>query len=392
MGLLGRLTRGILVLVLTATVGTGCQVVRLPVPIRALPGEWSIAGSNAGRNSFSPSDIAPPLQAEWNYGAIAAFGPSGPVVVSGHLLVGNRKGEVHAVRIQDGRKIGVANFRQPIEGNVVISGDRMFVTTAWGPKTVHAYDIGRGEKRWSVKGGPVDSSPVLVGSILVVATSDGSITGYESGSGAVVWALEREGAGITASLIADASGHVYVGDESGLVRSIRSSDGREAWRLRLAAPVYEAMTWMDDELYVPTTRGLLVRLDARTGIKTWSVDLGAPTIRFTPVTVAADQVYVGTTDGRVRAFGRVDGARIWETELDDGVSAQPLVTGDHLWVGTFGRDLVALDRATGARQWSIELPGRTKSTLTVHDGGILVLAEPRNVLYFKPTGKGNADH
>lgn len=391
MGLLGRISPGILVLVLTASVGTGCQVVRLPVPIRALPGEWSIAGSNAGRNSFSPIDIAPPLQAEWNYGAIAAFGPSGPVVVSGHLLVGNRKGEVHAVRIRDGRKIGVANFRQPIEGNVVITGDRMFVTTAWGSNTVHAYDIGRGEKRWSVKGGPVDSSPVLVGSILVVAKSDGSIAGYESGSGAVIWALEREGAGVTASLVADATGHVYVADESGLVRSIRSFDGGEIWRQRLASPVYEAMTWIEDELYVPTTRGLLVRLDARTGLETWSVDLGAPTVRFTPATVGADQVYVGTTDGKVRAYRRVDGAQTWETDLDDGVSSQPLVTGDHLWVGTFGRDLVALDRANGAVQWSIELPGRTKSTLAVHDGGILVLAEPRNVLYFKPAGGVHAD-
>lgn len=390
MGLLARSTRGILFLVFAAFVGTGCQVVRLPKPIRSLPGEWSIAGSTSGRNAFSPIDIAPPLQAEWNYGATAAFGPSGPVVVSGHLLVGNRKGEVHAVRIADGRKIGVASFRQPVEGNVVVSGERMFVTTAWGSRTVRAYDIGRGEKRWSVKGGPVDSGPVLVGSVLVVAKADGSMAGYESGSGAEAWALEREEAGITASLVADAAGHVFVADESGLVRCIRAVDGRENWRVRLGAPIYEAMTWLDDELYVPTTRGLLYRLDARTGRETWKVDLGAPTVRFTPVTVTPDQVFAGTTDGRVRAFGRTDGSETWEAELEDGISSQPLVTGEHVWVGTFGRDLVALDRAAGTRQWSIELPGRTKSTLAVHDGGILVLAEPRNVLYFKPAGGEDA--
>lgn len=365
-----------------AAIVSACQVIRLPDPARARPGEWSVAGSGPGRNGVVEREIAPPLRRAWRYSATAAFGPGGAIVLDGFVLAANRKGEVHAVRIDNGRKAGMANFRQPIEGNPVVSGSTLLVTTAWGTRTVQAYDLAKGERRWSLKAPPVDAGPVLAGPMLVVAAADGSLRGLHVEDGRIAWTDEGLGTPVTAGLTAGPDGTVFVADERGIVRAIRGSDGVERWRRTVGAPVYEATTWIDGELYVPTSRGLLLRLDAATGRIAWQARLGGETVKLPPVAVAGDLVVAGTTDGSVFGLDRSTGAVRWEARLEDGVSTQPLVAGRIAWVGTLGRDLVALSLDGGEELWSVELPGRSKSTLAAHGDGILVLSEPQDVLYF----------
>jgi outer membrane protein assembly factor BamB len=62
------------------------------------------------------------------------------------------------------------------------------------------------------------------------------------------------------------------------------------------------------------------------------------------------------------------------------------VSGGVVYVGTADRRLVALDAATGAETWSTTLRGRVKSALTVADGRVVVLTEPRHVASFGATG------
>jgi hypothetical protein len=54
-----------------------------------------------------------------------------------------------------------------------------------------------------------------------------------------------------------------------------------------------------------------------------------------------------------------------------------------------GRELSALDAGDGSVLWTTELPGRSRSSLTAHDGGLIVLSEPRTIIFMKP---GEVEH
>lgn len=98
-------------------------------------------------------------------------------------------------------------------------------------------------------------------------------------------------------------------------------------------------------------------------------------------------VVAGTTGGAVLAIDRSTGERAWEAQFDDVISAAPLIVGDHVFVGTLGEKLIALQLGSGERDWETDVRGRIKSAMAVADGGLLVLSEPKWVLYFKPAGE-----
>ena len=83
---------------------------------------------------------------------------------------------------------------------------------------------------------------------------------------------------------------------------------------------------------------------------------------------------------------RNTGAEQWETTFDDVIAAPPLIVGDNVFVGTLGEELVGMSVSTGEVSWRTELDGRVKSAMAVADGGLLVLTEPKWVMYFKPAG------
>lgn len=100
-------------------------------------------------------------------------------------------------------------------------------------------------------------------------------------------------------------------------------------------------------------------LDARTGETRWSVDLDAETGDATAPAVTDDALILGVA-GRVVAFAREDGEKLWETNID-GVAAGPAAVnpdGEVVLVPFERREqggLVALDGATGDIEWTAQL-------------------------------------
>ena len=89
---------------------------------------------------------------------------------------------------------------------------------------------------------------------------------------------------------------------------------------------------------------------------------------------------------QVVSLNRNTGELQWETKFDDVISAPPLIVGHNVFVGTLGEELVGMNVSSGEVTWRTELDGRVKSAMAVADGGLLVLTEPKWVMYFKPAG------
>lgn len=365
----------------------GCNTLQLGQPLRVALGDWTTAGGSAERTSTATADLVPPLERAWRYDADAAFGPAAAVAADGTLLVVTKRGELHAVEVETGRRRGVGNLKDPVAAAPVLTERVLYAALADGKHTLIAQDLVGGGRRWELRAGPHEAGLLLEAGTLVAAGLDGTVRGIEPAQGTVRWtATPDSAAGFFAAPVALPDGRVGVADDRGRVSALDLATGQAAWTRELDLPVYEAPAARDGLLFVPTTRGRLVALDAANGSERWALKLDDATVRLAAPAVTESLVLVGGTDGRLRALDAATGVVRWSFSTDGALVSAPLVAGEFVFVGTMDETIYALDLGTGEVRWQAELDGRVKSEPLVHAGHLLVLAEPSFVYAFTATG------
>ena len=364
--------RGAALVALVALVALGgCQALKLP----------SALGPAA-----DPVPPTPPLTVAWRQDAGAAFGPSALLPTRDALLVATRAGDV-VVLGADGRQRGRIRLGQSVEGPVaLVDGRRPVAALDGGPWGVVGYDIVDGRRLWrALRRVAHPAGVVVAGQTVVAPARDGHVRGLDLATGAERWAFRA--ATDTAAFVAPplllADGTVVVADVRGRVSALDPATGRARWTADVGAPVYVPMAEERGLLVVATTRSTLAALDAATGAVRWTVEVPAPRVRFGAPTLAADAVFVGASDGRLRGLDAATGAERWAYRSDGHVSAAPLVARGVVYAGTLDERLVALDAATGAERWTHPLDGRVRAALVAWGDRVLVAAEPQHVTAFE---------
>ena len=82
------------------------------------------------RHHATAASIDPPLYEQWRYDAGAGVGPAGALIVDDVVLLGNRKGMVHGVRLSDGKRLGRLKHNGPIEGGMATGEGLLFLPMA----------------------------------------------------------------------------------------------------------------------------------------------------------------------------------------------------------------------------------------------------------------------
>lgn len=362
----------------------GCQGLRIHQALSEHPSDWLTEGRSAMRQHTVPDDLAPPLEVAWKYNAGGGFGPASPLIVGNAVLVGTRAGEVHAVDLHDGKKLGQAEFGEAVEGSPAVRRGVLFVPVGWGRRAIVAYDLLRGETNWRHHSAPVDAGLLVHGESVIAADRDGNVRAYDWKSGELHWEFVLE-SGVRATPIL-AGDDLLVAGDGGEVAALDPSTGALRWSTRLAAPVYATPASDGSAVFLPTTRGKLIAIDARTGAERWAYVVPDGTVRFASPAYAGGEVVFGGSDGVLRAVDAGTGAVRWTCRVEGAVTSPPLVTDGVVYVGTMNSRLHAVDRRSGEIRWTHELDGRVKSPLAYKDGVLVVLAEPRTVYAFKPAG------
>ena len=78
---------------------SGCQTLQLDARMRPAPDDWSATGGSPAHNTAASGTIAPPLHQAWSHNTVSAFGPGGPLVISGAVIVPTLGGDVHLVQV-----------------------------------------------------------------------------------------------------------------------------------------------------------------------------------------------------------------------------------------------------------------------------------------------------
>ena len=113
---------------------------------------------------------------------------------------------------------------------------------------------------------------------------------------------------------------------------------------------------MDKTVATLDGKGQVTLLDARTGARTWRVNVLPE--NATPPAVPGGLAHTGNTLiaasglNDVVALKTADGSLLWRTSLAAPVRTAPTVANGNVYVVTADNELVALDLATGKQKWS----------------------------------------
>jgi hypothetical protein len=218
---------------------------------------------------------------------------------NGIAFAGSPAGRLYALEISSGRLLWSATpkvdggsegapvtvFQPVVEDDVVVAGYSTFGHPVRGGLLV--VDRSSGRERWR-REFPLESAgaatgfgggPVASGDLIVAASGDGRIYGFDCTTGQIRWALPRvvraDGRPQDRDWRAVAVGGslLVAGSVSGVVTAIDLTVPKEKWRfahpdggsiaLRLAAD--------DESVYVPHLGGLLVSIDLRNGKQRWQI-------------------------------------------------------------------------------------------------------------------------
>lgn len=368
---------------------SGCQTIQMERPWNLPSDSWTTDGGSELRDRSGTQAVPPPLVVAWQYNAAAGFGPGSPLLVRDRLLVGTRKGELHAVDVESGRRAGYREFNEAIEGTPVIANGMLYVTSPWGNRALMAYDLERASVKWRVSGVPVRVSPVVSGDHVLIVDVEGVVRAYTAESGEEVWrrSLGSRTSVHSTPLLLDGT-RLFVATDKGILVLLDTATGDVIWETSVGLPVRSGTASDGHRIYVPTTRGVLLAVDARTGAVAWQFAVVNPLVRVATPAVKAGGLIFGASDGAVRRLDTTNGALEWSREAGAVVNAPPQWTDRVVYVGTMGRELMALDPDTGAILWRHLLEGRIKSAMAADDHALYVLAEPRYVIKFIPGTEG----
>lgn len=175
---------------------------------------------------------------EWriDVGAVS----SRPVVAAGRIYVGTVDGAVVALDTDTGAVVWRYVTRGPILRSPTLVGDTLYVANE--AEQVYALDARTGEFRWQYRGETPDeytlrghAGVVVAGDLVITGFANGSVVALRATSGSVAW-LSSISAGETKFVDVDTTpvidgDNVYVASNAGGVHALDLATGLVKWRL-----------------------------------------------------------------------------------------------------------------------------------------------------------------
>lgn len=278
---------------------------------------------------------------------------SSPLVIDDYLFEGGENSQFYIVKL---------NRAMGDDGLVTVDPEIVFNAPGWDDELL-ADLAGSGSRQNDVS---IENSLTISGNTLYFSNSGGlvqgwDISGLEEGEEPTRTFRFWTGDDTDATIVADAAGMLYVGQEverdssaernaevGQLVKLDPSKpDDPIVWSVADDRGIWATPGIADGVVYAPTDSGRIMGVDQETGEILWEKQLPGPTWS-SPVIV--DDVWVqGDCEGTVHGFDvsdpRVDPPELWTVELEGCVESTPAMFEGRLYVGARGGKFYAIGDA-----------------------------------------------
>ena len=147
---------------------------------------------------------------------------------------------------------------------------------------------------------------------------------------------------------------------AGIVSGV-SQTGGPGWKTKLGSRIESTPVADESGVYVVTTKGELVSMDARSGAVRWKKDAGGAVLFSSKPLIAENRIFIATSQGNVTAYDRA-GKQLWRKKLGGGVYSSPAYQDGVLYIGTDDRKINALASRDGRTRWQFETDSRMVGT------------------------------
>jgi outer membrane protein assembly factor BamB len=113
---------------------------------------------------------------------------------------------------------------------------------------------------------------------------------------------------------------------------------------------YKLIPYIDSkDVYVASQTGEVIKLNAETGVESWSIDLELE-LSAGPG-VGSSILMVGTPEGKVIALDKDNGNQLWTVNMSSEILTPPVINNQLAIVRAQDGRVYALDTTTGERKW-----------------------------------------
>ncbi|MCZ6872145.1 MAG: PQQ-binding-like beta-propeller repeat protein [bacterium] len=268
---------------------------------------------------------------------------STPAVAGNTVIFAIRPGLLTALNRYTGAVRWENNLKQAIIASPVVVNGTVYIGAA--DQKLYALDAATGQLRWVFTADAwLISAVAYAGDRVIVASQDSRIhaVGSETGSRRFLYDT-----GLGRQIMASPA---IQGD-----RAYFGSLGGRVWAIDWQATTYpleRGLLFWQTNLFI---WGFLSKPPVQKG-SIWSKRVGSDVVH-TPA-IAHDTVYIATTQGMVVALNATTGAKRWQADLDVDISAALTVAGTSVLVGTKAGTVFGLDAHTGKVLWDFKTKGR----------------------------------
>ncbi len=198
--------------------------------------------------------------------------------------------------------------------------------------------------------GPLASPPLVYGSAVVTTTSTGTVIATQK-SGAFVWKTELKSK-VESTPVANGES-IYVVTSRGELVALDAGNGKVRWKKNIDGPVLFASKPLiaEEKVIVATSYGS-VEAYSRDGRELWKLKVGGV---FSSPSQAQGVLYVGAGDRNIYALSIKNGNIIWKFAADSRmVASSPIVHRNLVYAGCYSGTLYAIAAKDGALRWKYE--------------------------------------
>ena len=241
-----------------------------------------------------------------------------PLVHDGVVYVGGDDHTLYAVDLESGKKLWRFEVGGPVRSTPVVVGDHLFFTSEDG--VLYAVDIKPGKYKWQFSpAGEVTFEPVVFSDFILIGTSGGVLYALDKQTGEERWRLAKAGKIPNAPQLF--KGVLFFGNESGEVIAADLKSGDERWRAKTRTKAVGKTLIVGDTLYVDSShlaeRGFmrgcrysyLHALDVRTGRERWT--FGAVDQIVGELLSYSGGLVFSTCNGLIMSVDRHSGKQRW---------------------------------------------------------------------------------
>jgi outer membrane protein assembly factor BamB len=177
-----------------------------------------------------------------------------------------------------------------------------------------------------------------------------------------------------------AAGMLYIGTSEGLLLALDAQTGKERWRYQSRGPIEQTPVASGDLIIAANEADQVFAVDAVKGKFKWQYKSETPeeyTLRgHAGVAVDGDLLYTGFSNGTMVALRKDTGSVAWSTSLKGDadrfvdVDATPLVLESVVYTSSASGGVYALDKATGLIKWRVPFWDVALPSSTGNVGGL----------------------